>query len=94
MVMSNLYLGTKQGKQYIIVSRLESKMSRDTFKKIWKELRVAGVSYSSINDWLQAISKLRNSGLSDGDITTILKNLSKEDNLRKNLSSLSLERMY
>ena len=58
-------------------------MSRDTFKKNWKELRVAGVSYSSLNDWLQAISKLRNSGLSDGDITTILKNLSKEDNLRK-----------
>ena len=58
-------------------------MSRETFKKIWKELRVAGVSYSSLYDWLQAISKLRNSGLSDGDITTILKNISKEDNLRK-----------
>ena len=69
-------------------------MSRDTFKKIWKELRVAGVSYSSLIDWLQAISKLRNSGLSDGDITTILKNLRKEDNLRKNLSSLNRERMY
>ena len=69
-------------------------MSRDTFKKIWKELRVAGVSYSSLNDWLQAISKLRNSGLSDGDITTILINLSKEYNLRKNLSSLNRERMY
>ncbi len=69
-------------------------MSRETFKKIWKELRVAGVSYSSLNDCLQAISKLRNSGLSDGDITTILKNLSKEDNLRKNLSSLNRERMY
>ena len=69
-------------------------MSRDTFKKIWKELRVAGVSYSSLKDWLQAISKLRNSGLSDGDITTILKNLSKEDNLRKNLGSLNCERMY
>ena len=69
-------------------------MSRETFKKIWKELRVAGVSYSSLIDWLQAISKLRNSGLSDGDITTILINLSKEDNLRKNLSSLNRERMY
>ena len=69
-------------------------MSRETFKKIWKELRVAGVSYSSLIDWLQAISKLRNSGLSDGDITTILKNLRKEDNLRKNLSSLNRERMY
>ena len=69
-------------------------MSRDTFKKIWKELRVGGVSYSSLNDWLHAISNLRNSGLSDGDITTILKNLSKEDNLRKNLSSLNRERMY
>ena len=32
-------------------------MSRDIFKQIWKELRVAGVSYSSLNDWLQAISK-------------------------------------
>ena len=50
---------------------------------IWKELRVAGVSYSSLNDWLQAISKLRNSGLSDGDITTILENLSKEDYVKK-----------
>ena len=69
-------------------------MSRETFKKIWKELRVAGVSYSSLNDRLQAISKLRNSGLSDGDIATILKNLSKEDNLRKNLSILNCERMY
>ncbi len=59
-------------------------MSRDTFKKIWKELRVAGVSYSSLNGWLQAISKLRNSGLSDGDITTILRHFSKEDYLRKN----------
>ena len=58
-------------------------MGRDTFKKIWKELRAAGVSYSSLNDWLQAISKLRKSGLSDEDITTILKNLSKEDNIRK-----------
>ena len=57
-------------------------MSRDTFKKIWKELWFAGVSYSSLNDWLQAISKLRTSGLSDGDITTSLKNLSKEDYLR------------
>ena len=58
-------------------------MSRDIFKQIWKELRVAGVSYSSLNDWLQAISKLRNSGLSDGDITTILENLSKEDYVKK-----------
>ncbi len=58
-------------------------MSRDTFKKIWKELRVAGVSYRSLNDWLKAISKLRNSGLSDGDITTILENLSKEDYVKK-----------
>ena len=69
-------------------------MSRDKFKQIWQELRVAGVSYSSLIDWLQAISKLRNSELSDGDITTILKNLRKEDNLRKNLSSLNRERMY
>ena len=69
-------------------------MSRDIFKQIWQELRVAGVSYSSLNDWLQVISKLRKSGLSDEDITTILKNLSKEDNLRKNLSSLNRERMY
>ena len=60
-------------------------MSRDTFKKIWKELRVAGVSNSSLDGWLQAISKkLRNSGLSDGDITTILRHFSKEDYLRKN----------
>ena len=58
-------------------------MSRDIFKQIWKELRVAGVSYSSLNGWLQAISKLRKSGLSDEDITTILKNLSNEDNLKK-----------
>jgi len=58
-------------------------MSRDKFKQIWQELRVAGVSYSSLNDWLQVISKLRKSGLSDEDITTILKNLSKEDNLRR-----------
>ena len=56
-------------------------MTRDKFKQIWQELRVAGVSYSSLNDWLQVISKLRKSGLSDEDITTILKNLSKEDNL-------------
>ena len=70
-------------------------MSRDKFKQIWQELRVAGVSYSSLNDWLQVISKLRKSGLSDEDITTILKNLSKEDNLRKKtLSSLNRERMY
>ena len=69
-------------------------MSRDTFKKIWKELRVAGVSYRTLNDWLQAISKLRNSGFSDEDITYFLENLSKEDFLKKNLSSLNLERMY
>ena len=58
-------------------------MSLDTFKKIWKELWVAGVSFNSLNDKLQAISKLRSSGLSDGDITTSLKNISKEDYLRK-----------
>ena len=53
-------------------------MSRDTFKNQWKELRVAGVTYSSLNEWLKIISKLKESGISDEEITTLLKGIAEE----------------
>ena len=53
-------------------------MNRDTFKNQWKELRVAGVTYSSLNEWLKIISKLKESGISDEEITNLLKGLAEE----------------
>ena len=50
-------------------------MNRDTFKNQWKELRVAGVTYSSLNEWLKIISKLKESGISDEEITNLLEDL-------------------
>jgi hypothetical protein len=52
-------------------------MSRDEFKNQWKELRVAGVTYHSLNGWLKTISKLKESGVSDDEITLLLKDLLK-----------------
>ena len=53
-------------------------MNRDTFKNQWKELRVAGVTYGSLNEWLKIISKLKESGISDEEITNLLKGLVEE----------------
>ena len=53
-------------------------MDRDTFKNQWKELRVAGVTYSSLTEWLKIISKLKESGISDEEITTLLKGIAEE----------------
>jgi hypothetical protein len=53
-------------------------MNRDTFKNQWKELRVAGVTYGSLNEWLKIISKLKESGISDEEITNLLKGLAEE----------------
>jgi hypothetical protein len=53
-------------------------MDRDTFKNQWKELRVAGVTYSSLTAWLKIISKLKESGISDEEITTLLKGIAEE----------------
>ena len=53
-------------------------MNRDTFKNQWKELRVAGVTYGSLNEWLKIISKLKESGISDEEITNLLKALAEE----------------
>jgi hypothetical protein len=53
-------------------------MNRDTFKNQWKELRVAGVTYGSLNEWLKIISKLKESGISDEEITNLLENLAEE----------------
>ena len=53
-------------------------MSRDEFKNQWKELRVAGVTYSSLTEWLKIISKLKESGISDEEITTLLKGIAEE----------------
>jgi|TARA_B110000438_G_scaffold134270_1_gene129957 hypothetical protein len=53
-------------------------MDRDTFKNQWKELRVAGVTYSSLTEWLKIISKLKESGISDEEITTLLKGFAEE----------------
>ena len=53
-------------------------MNRDVFKNQWKELRVAGVTYGSLNEWLKIISKLKESGISDEEITNLLKALAEE----------------
>jgi hypothetical protein len=53
-------------------------MDRDTFKNQWKELRVAGVTYSSLTEWLKIIFKLKESGISDEEITTLLKGIAEE----------------
>ena len=53
-------------------------MDRDTFRNQWKELRVAGVTYSSLTEWLKIISKLKELGLSDEAITTLLKTIKEE----------------
>jgi hypothetical protein len=53
-------------------------MNRDTFKNQWKELRVAGVTYGSLNEWLKIISKLKESGIWDEEITNLLKGLAEE----------------
>ena len=53
-------------------------MDRDTFKNQWKELRVAGVTYSSLTEWLKIIFKLKESGISDEEITTLLKGFAEE----------------
>ena len=53
-------------------------MNRDTFKNQWKERRVAGVTYGSLNEWLKIISKLKESGISDEEITNLLENLAEE----------------
>ena len=53
-------------------------MNRDTFKNQLKELRVAGVTYGSLNEWLKIISKLKESGISDEEITNLLKALAEE----------------
>jgi hypothetical protein len=53
-------------------------MNRDAFKNQWKKLRVAGVTYGSLNEWLEIISKLKESGISDEEITNLLKGLAEE----------------
>ena len=53
-------------------------MNRDTFKNQLKELRVADVTYGSLNEWLKIISKLKESGISDEEITNLLKGLAEE----------------
>ena len=53
-------------------------MDRDTFKNQWKELRVAGVTYSSLTEWLKIIFKLKESWISDEEITTLLKGIAEE----------------
>ena len=53
-------------------------MNRDAFRNQWKELRVAGVTYGSLNEWLKIISKLKESGISDEEITILLRGLAEE----------------
>jgi|Marorgknorr_s2lv_1036017.scaffolds.fasta_scaffold268415_1 hypothetical protein len=53
-------------------------MNRDTFKNQLKELRVADVTYGSLNEWLKIISKLKESGISDEEITILLRGLAEE----------------
>ena len=48
-------------------------MDQDRFKVQWKNLRITGASYSSLSNWLEAISHLRDSGVSDEDITNLLR---------------------